>query len=314
MSISVAICTYNGEKYLHEQINSILSQTVTPNEIVVCDDGSTDRTLEILAEHSNQNPGLFKIIRNETNLGYFKNFEKAIYSCSHDIIITSDQDDIWKPNKIELTKHFFSENPQFDAVFNDLEIINNDKIILEPSYLNWKRISYEFVEKNIEESTLFVQQQGLGSFVLGCALAIKKSALEKYQLKNFDIAHDYYISQKLSAKGKLGFIPQTLSQYRQHEEQVCGLREALEKAENSEEKKVELTKFQQIVWPYLSSVQKYQELYPNEDVKKSSIYAIFLAKRNEYLASLSFIERKKYILQCARHQYLDLQLKDVFKY
>ncbi|KQT15508.1 hypothetical protein ASG31_14700 [Chryseobacterium sp. Leaf404] len=310
---SIAICTYNGEKYLAEQLESILSQTVKADEIVVCDDGSKDKTTEILQEYQLKNPGLFKIMVNETNLGYFKNFEKAIYACKGDIIITSDQDDIWEINKIEVTKDFFDKNPDYDGVFNDLEIINNDYQINEPSYLNWKHISYKFLEENIINNTLFVQQQIMGSFVLGCALAVKRSALQQYGLSNFEIAHDYFIAQKLSAKGRLGFIPQTLSKYRQHEDQVCGLREAMEntpKIKGDNEKSY----FQSLVGPFLLAIRKYRLLYPDENVQSTPLYRIFLENRNTYLQSLSFLKRKKYILQCIRHHYLDLHFTDFFKY
>lgn len=312
--ISIAICTYNGEKYLTKQLDSILGQSRVPNEIVVCDDGSTDKTLEILKGYQEKFPNVFKVFVNPKNLGYYKNFEKAIYHCSEDFIITSDQDDIWKNNKVEITQQFFEENPQFDGVFNDLEIINDNEETLEPSYLNWKHISYDFVEKNIQEKTLFVQQQMMGSFVLGCALAIRKTALEKYQLKDFVVAHDFFIAQKLTAKHKLGFIPKSLSKYRQHEDQVCGLRISPDSKETTNVTPAKASKFHEMVWPYLSASRKYHELYPLESEKESFYYQLFIKQRDIYLKSLPFFVRKKYLLQCIRHNYLDLQFLDFFKY
>lgn len=78
MKISVAVCTYNGEKYINEQIDSILNQTLAVNEIIVCDDRSTDKTIAILNDYADKNPGLFNIIINETNLRSVKNLKKAI--------------------------------------------------------------------------------------------------------------------------------------------------------------------------------------------------------------------------------------------
>ncbi|MDO9153719.1 MAG: glycosyltransferase [Paludibacter sp.] len=85
--ISVALCTYNGEKFIEEQLNSILNQTLPVEEIVICDDGSTDNTLNIinLFEQNNRN---IKVFRNKNNLGTIKNFEKAISLTSGDIIFT----------------------------------------------------------------------------------------------------------------------------------------------------------------------------------------------------------------------------------
>lgn len=315
MNISVAICTYNGEKYLAEQLESIMQQTEPATEIVVCDDGSKDKTLEILHHYQDQYPEIFKIYSNDINLGYFKNFEKSIYLCSQDIIVTSDQDDIWKPEKLEETLNFFKNNPDKEAVFNDLILIDNDKTILEPSYLNWKHIQYQEIIESIKNEELFIKTQMQGSFILGCALAIRKTALEEYGLKNFTRAHDYEIAQKLSFKNKMGFIPKTLSFYRQHEAQVCGLREQEQKTSSKPGKiSSEKKDFSEIVWPYLSSIEAAKKLFPHEDIKKTNLYHQFLKQRNLYLKKLNFLNRKKYILQCAKHQYLDLKFTDIFRY
>ena len=103
MKISVAICTFNGEKFLQEQINSILEQTLKVDEIVICDDCSTDNTWDILKDYKTNNPSLFQIHRNEINLKSNKNFEKAIGLCTGCYIFLSDQDDIWKNDKVEKT-------------------------------------------------------------------------------------------------------------------------------------------------------------------------------------------------------------------
>ncbi|WBV59572.1 glycosyltransferase [Chryseobacterium camelliae] len=314
MKISVAICTYNGEQYLAGQLDSIIQQTVKPAEIVVCDDRSEDKTLEILQSYREQYPDLFKIHSNEANLGYFKNFEKSIYLCSQEIIVTCDQDDIWKPEKLEETLRFFKNNPDKDAVFNDLVLVDNDLTILEPSYLNWKHIQYQDIIDSIKNEELFIKVQIQGSFILGCALAIRKTALEEYHLKNFTFAHDYEIAQKLSFKNKIGFIPETLSLYRQHEAQVCGLREQKIKTSVAEKISAEKKDFNEIIWPYLSSLQTAKKLFPQEDIKKTNLYAKFLKQRNIYLKNLNFLSRKKYILQCVKHQYLDLKFTDIFRY
>ena len=99
--ISIAMATYNGAKYLREQIDSILSQTIQDFEIVACDDCSTDSTVAILEEYQHRDKRL-TIYRNETNIGFKKNFEKAINLCKGEYIALSDQDDIWEPNHLEL--------------------------------------------------------------------------------------------------------------------------------------------------------------------------------------------------------------------
>src|SRR6476659_477323 len=101
MKISVALCTYNGERFLNEQLESILAQTFPVTEIIVCDDGSTDDTSTMLQQFERRYFNLFKIYVNAENLGVIKNFEKAISLCAGDIIFLADQDDIWEINKVE---------------------------------------------------------------------------------------------------------------------------------------------------------------------------------------------------------------------
>lgn len=98
--ISIALASYNGERYIREQLDSILAQTVQDFELIVCDDCSTDSTVEILNKYAEKD-GRIKIFENETNLGFKKNFEKAISLCSGEYIALSDQDDIWLPEHLE---------------------------------------------------------------------------------------------------------------------------------------------------------------------------------------------------------------------
>ena len=97
--VSIAMCTYNGEKWLRAQLDSILSQTYTNLELVIIDDGSRDRTIDIIKEYAAGDPRIKYHVNAET-LGYNRNFEKALRLCSSDLIAISDQDDIWQPHKI----------------------------------------------------------------------------------------------------------------------------------------------------------------------------------------------------------------------
>lgn len=119
MKISIAMATYNGAKYLHEQLDSFLHQTRQPDELVVCDDCSTDETLEILEEFRRQAPFSVHICRNKVNLGHIRNFEKALSLCVGDMIFLSDQDDVWDPKKLSVVCDCFNENPSLDVVTND---------------------------------------------------------------------------------------------------------------------------------------------------------------------------------------------------
>ncbi|NML69378.1 glycosyltransferase [Chryseobacterium sp. RP-3-3] len=309
MKVSVALCTYNGEKYLSQQLDSILTQTTAPDEIVVCDDMSTDSTIEILSAYQQNYPHIFKVFRNETNLGFIKNFEKAIILTTHEIIVISDQDDIWEKDKIEETIRFFEANVQFDGVFHDLKLMDEENT--QPSYLNWKNISHETVNKEISEGELFTALVNKGSFILGCALAIKREALAKYNLKDFPVAHDYFIVQKLSMKNALGFIPKSLSSYRLHSNQVYGLRSAAEKKDTEQLPKSKQY-FKDYVHPYLNALKRAKEMSPKEDHNKTELYSKFITHRNAYLNTMGFIDKKIYIAKCVRYNYLDLKIADIF--
>ncbi len=99
--VSVAMCTYNGERFLAQQLDSIINQTYTNIEIVICDDGSTDKTIQMIQEYQKKFATI-KLYQNKTNLGFVQNFAKAISLTTGDYVATSDQDDIWLKNKIEI--------------------------------------------------------------------------------------------------------------------------------------------------------------------------------------------------------------------
>ena len=124
MKISIALATYNGEKYLLEQLNSYISQERLPDELVICDDVSTDKTVSIISDFKKKAPFQVEIIINPINLGYTKNFEKALSLCSGDIIFFSDQDDVWLPNKLKVIENTFLKNKFVSLVIHDAELVN----------------------------------------------------------------------------------------------------------------------------------------------------------------------------------------------
>lgn len=120
--ISIAMATYNGGCYLREQLDSILCQTVSFAEMIVCDDASTDETWQILQEYAEEDSRI-KIFRNEHNLGFLRNFEKALTLCTGNYIALSDQDDIWVPDHLEKLLYGIKEKL---IVVGDAEIMNSD--------------------------------------------------------------------------------------------------------------------------------------------------------------------------------------------
>ncbi|MDY0932166.1 glycosyltransferase family 2 protein [Chryseobacterium sp. CFBP8996] len=219
--ISVALCTYNGEKYIREQIDSILEQSLKVDEIVVCDDGSTDKTLSILAEFENKFPDIFKIHINEKNLRSVKNFEKAISLCTGEIIFLSDQDDIWDSEKVKFFNNFFETNPSIDVLCSNGFIIDENNI-QKNQYTVWD--VPKFLGESKKEIDYFKIFATIGNFATGASMAIRKSFIN--QVLPFPtvegLHHDEWIALVSSEKKKFAFINEKLFSYRIHSEQQVG--------------------------------------------------------------------------------------------
>lgn len=139
--ISVAMCTFNGEKYIKEQIESIINQSLIPDEIVICDDCSKDNTVNIIKETLDNWSGKVHLVVNEKNLGYRKNFEKAISLCNGDIIFLSDQDDVWNRNKIEIMVNALNNSDAILA-FHDVEVVDENLKLITGSF--WKLLKFNY--------------------------------------------------------------------------------------------------------------------------------------------------------------------------
>src|SRR4051812_33755133 len=125
-TISVALCTYNGAKYLPAQLASLVQQTHLPIELIVCDDSSTDATPQILKEFAAISPFSVRLQFNEANLGSTKNFEKAIGLCTGAVIATCDQDDVWLPQKLERIAAVFDKEPDVGLAFSDAILVDDE--------------------------------------------------------------------------------------------------------------------------------------------------------------------------------------------
>ena len=129
MKISVALATYNGAVYLKQQLDSLALQTVLPDELIVCDDSSTDETLRILMNFKNTAPFEVQVFKNEVNLGFNKNFERAMSLCTGDLIFLCDQDDVWFDNKLKVVSCFIKDQLNRSHLYiNDAEYTDENLI------------------------------------------------------------------------------------------------------------------------------------------------------------------------------------------
>lgn len=218
MPISVAIATFNGAEFLTEQLDSILNQSLPVAEIVVCDDNSTDNTWVILEEYRERYPEMFKIFRNEINLGCAGNFERALILCSGDIIFLADQDDVWLPDKVEKMIAPFADKKVL-GVYSDSRIVNRT---LDPcgkdTHLQLRGYRPEKLLK-LPQAEVFTRRVPPAAH----DMAIRRSALKLLlpfpKLKN---VHDSFIGVVVAAMNGWAIVPEPLTLFRQHAANASG--------------------------------------------------------------------------------------------
>ena len=137
--ISVALCTYNGERYIRQQLDSILNQSMPVDEIVIHDDCSTDSTYEIISDYALRYPQI-TVWQNNSNLGFKKNFENALIACQGDYVFFSDQDDIWLDDKVAVTVDYLKTSGKY-GVFSDGKLMDKDGIEMGTSLFDIKKLS-----------------------------------------------------------------------------------------------------------------------------------------------------------------------------
>jgi glycosyltransferase involved in cell wall biosynthesis len=222
MKISVAVCTYNGERYVREQLDSILNQTLQPQEIVVCDDVSSDSTPQILEEYRQKHPGIFVIKNNPENIRSNKNFQQSVSMCTGDFIFCADQDDIWKADKVEKMIDYFGANPETEGLFSNAELIDDNGKVYENTSL-WNQISFN-EEQYAKPVDLFDIMNKKGNMVTGATLCIKaavKDIIFPFP-ESKDIYHDEWIAMVLAHRKTLKYTTEKLIQYRIHSAQQVG--------------------------------------------------------------------------------------------
>jgi hypothetical protein len=220
LRISGVMCTYNGARFLRVQLESIASQTKLPDELIVCDDCSTDNTVEIINAFAQHAPFPLRLEINERTLGATKNFEKAIELCSGEIISLADQDDVWHPQKLECIADLFLRSQETIAVFSDAELIDPESRSVQGRL--WDSF---FFARN--EQKHFANGHALDVLlkhpvVTGATMAFRERFRGLVLPIPVNHVHDYWISILLAACGHIRPIPDALIKYRLHGGQQCG--------------------------------------------------------------------------------------------
>lgn len=224
MTVSIALCTYNGEKFLQDQLESYTHQTKLPDELIICDDQSTDNTVKIIESFQDSAPFNVRLYVNPSRLGSTKNFEHAISQCTGDIIFLSDQDDWWYQQKIRTVVERLGEkdNRACGGVFSDAEIVDENMI-----YQN--RNLWESIGFNRKKRRNFARGETIPllfkrDVVTGATMAFDANFKKLILPIPENWVHDAWISLMLAYASNLCMIEQPLIKYRQHRFQQIGAR------------------------------------------------------------------------------------------
>lgn len=260
--IQILMATYNGEKYLEEQLDSILNQTHTNWELLIRDDGSKDKTLEIIKKYTSKyTHKIFFINDNLGNLGLCYNFLRLLDISSSEYIMFSDQDDIWLENKIKTTLSKMIDEEAISPnipllVHTDLKVINKDKYTLYDSFYDFNNINPNKIQ--------FINYLLLRSCVTGCTIMMNKKLRDiiiPYPSMGI-IVHDYWISLIASIFGKISYINDKTILYRIHDNNSIGIKaqENIKKSTYEKNRFTYILKFKEKKNKFLESCQNQPDM------------------------------------------------------
>ncbi len=222
--LSVAMCTYNGDRYVEEQLRSILGQSRAVDEIIVSDDGSSDATLDKVRETVGNLPSGRPVLKTLTGsrLGITQNFARAVSACTGDIIFLSDQDDVWVPSKVERILKEFERHPNSLLVFSDARLV-------DASLNEIGKSQFQTVRMTNRQRRALTGQRGFEillrrNVVTGATVAFRRELLQIALPFPRNWLHDEWLAILAAAKNGLGIIDEPLVMYRQHDSNQCGMR------------------------------------------------------------------------------------------
>jgi glycosyltransferase involved in cell wall biosynthesis len=219
-SVSIAMATYNGGRFVSQQLDSLLAQSYPPTELVVTDDGSTDGTLGIVEEFAERAPFPVRIFKNERRLGYKKNFMEAVSRCVGDIIAFCDQDDIWEPQKLS----------ECVKCFDDIDVLlcYHNAITFEGEIDAKLVVLYEADQDSMIDSKNILpwnSSHGITQLFRRNLLDLSSDWANSIDHRHAGVlAHDQWFFFLASALGKIKYLADPLVLYRQHDQNTFGFK------------------------------------------------------------------------------------------
>lgn len=289
--ISVVLASYNGEKYIEKQLESFLRQTRPADEVIICDDCSTDRTVEIVSgfieAHSLKS---WKLVINSENKGYSINFLDAVNEAAGDLIFMSDQDDVWHADKLEKMAGIMQERPDITALCCSCGTIDSDG-----ERIPIPETAGVMFHKNDGSVEFFNTESFIGrSFIRGCSVCFRscvKAFLAPIELKGL-LSHDWLVTFTAALIGKCGVLNTVLMEYRCHGENNSFGR-----------RKTGMEALRQRIFGIACSVNGHEFVYDNSEVYRNMTQKlkiklekqiIFEKKRIAYLENGGFLR----LLRC----------------
>lgn len=222
LSISVALCTYNGEQHVAAQLESIARQFRLPDQLVIVDDCSTDGTWNLVRQFAERASFPVCVLRNPANLGYAGNFAEAILRCTGDVIVLCDQDDVWLPFKLALVEKSFSAKPAVGMVFTDAEVVGAD--LAPAGYGLWEAAEFSPRRQQRVRSGEAFPVLLSGNLVTGATLAFRSRYRELVLPMGKQVHHDAWIALLVAAVADVEICSERAVLYRQHGGNEIGIR------------------------------------------------------------------------------------------
>ncbi len=222
LTISVAMATYNGEKFLREQLASLAAQVRLPDELIVVDDRSQDSTCAIVKQFAATSQFPVRLVVNELNVGSTENFSRACQACSGAVIALCDQDDVWLPDKLRQVEAALLAQPNAVLVFSDAVMV--DQSLKPLGYTLWEAIGFSSAERQCVQRDQALDVLRRKFIVTGMSMAFRSQHLPLALPIAKSWFHDGWIAYCLAIIGPLAIIEEPLALYRQHAGQQLGER------------------------------------------------------------------------------------------
>ncbi len=225
--IDILLASYNGEQFIGEQIQSLLEQTYSHWRLLIRDDGSADNTLAVIRDYSKKYPEKIAVIEDDQQrLGACRNFAKLLERSTADYIMFCDQDDVWLPNKVQLTleKMKNMEKRHGDAlpllVYTDMKVVDEQLQVISNSY--WKHQAFN------PKSGTVLNRLLVSNVVIGCTMMVNRKLKElSLPFPQNVLMHDWWLALVSAAFGKNEYSPEAPILYRQHQSNVAGAKWSL---------------------------------------------------------------------------------------